>query len=119
MIAQPTSWSSTTTSPAEPPPTPSTWPSAARSFLRRSTTPLRHRPPLSSRGTAGSWWSVPFTEDLGSWVARQRWYAGKGHEPRFRILDTQPVIGAKRYLLMVDTASSPHLFPMHVVAGER
>lgn len=66
-----------------------------------------------------SWWSVQFTDDLGAWVARQRWYAGKSHEPRFRILDAQPAPGATRYLLMDDAGSLPALYqvPLAVVTS--
>ncbi|MCR2826994.1 phosphotransferase, partial [Microbacterium sp. zg.Y909] len=49
-------------------------------------------------------------EDLGAWVARQRWYAGKSHVPRFRILDVQPAPGATRYLLMDDAGAVPALY---------
>jgi predicted trehalose synthase len=65
---------------------------------------------------------VQFTDDLGAWVARQRWYAGKSHEPRFRILEARPVEGATRYLLMDDAGSLPALYHVplaHVAsAGE-
>ena len=59
-----------------------------------------------------------FTDDLGAWVARQRWYAGKSHAPRFRILDAQPVRGATRYLLMDDAGTRPALYnvPLAIVA---
>jgi predicted trehalose synthase len=57
---------------------------------------------------------VRFTDDLGAWVARQRWYAGKSHAPRFRILDAQPVIGATRYLLMDDAGTRPALYHVPV-----
>jgi trehalose synthase-fused probable maltokinase len=50
------------------------------------------------------------TDDLGAWVAQQRWYAGKSHDPRFRVLDTQPVPGATRYLLMDDAGTLPALY---------
>jgi maltokinase len=53
---------------------------------------------------------VGFTDDLGAWVARQRWYAGKSHTPRFWILDAQPVRGATRYLLMDDAGTLPTLY---------
>lgn len=53
---------------------------------------------------------MDFTDDLGAWVARQRWYAGKSHAPRFRILDAQPVPGATRYLLMDDAGTRPALY---------
>ncbi|MFE7846138.1 phosphotransferase [Microbacterium sp. NPDC057407] len=59
-----------------------------------------------------------FADDLGAWVARQRWYAGKSHRPRFRILETQPAGGATRYLLMDDEGARPTLYhvPLSVVA---
>lgn len=53
---------------------------------------------------------VHFTDEIGAWVAQQRWYAGKGHEPRFRLLDAQPVTGATRYLLMDDAGTLPALY---------
>jgi len=53
---------------------------------------------------------VQYTDDLGAWVAKQRWYAGKSHAPRFRILDAQPVAGATRYLLMDDAGALPVLY---------
>ncbi|MGC5170405.1 phosphotransferase [Microbacterium sp. DT81.1] len=58
-----------------------------------------------------------FTDDLGAWVAQQRWYAGKSHAPRFRVLDAQPVPGATRYLLMDDAGTLPALYhvPLAVV----
>jgi maltokinase len=59
-----------------------------------------------------------FTDDLGAWVVRQRWYAGKSHSPRLRILDAQPVRGATRYLLMDDAGTLPALYhvPLALVA---
>ena len=57
---------------------------------------------------------MPFVEDLSAWVARQRWYAGKGHEPRLRILDAQPAPGATRYLLMDDAGNLPTLYQVPV-----
>ncbi|KHK97765.1 hypothetical protein LK09_09665 [Microbacterium mangrovi] len=51
-----------------------------------------------------------FAEELGAWVAQQRWYAGKSHAPRFRILDEQPAPGATRYLLMDDAGTQPVLY---------
>ncbi|OYC97954.1 maltokinase N-terminal cap-like domain-containing protein [Microbacterium sp. Yaish 1] len=51
------------------------------------------------------------TDELGAWAARQRWYAGKSHRPRFRILDAQPAPGAAtRYLLMDDAGALPTLY---------
>lgn len=60
-----------------------------------------------------------FTDDLGAWVAQQRWYAGKSHDPRFRVLDVQPVRAATRYLLMDDAGTLPALYhvPLAVVRG--
>ena len=61
---------------------------------------------------------MQFTDDLGAWVAQQRWYAGKSHAPRFRVLDAQPVPGATRYLVMDDAGTRPVLYhvPLAVVA---
>ena len=53
---------------------------------------------------------MDFAEELNAWVVRQRWYAGKSHEPRFRILESQQVTGAMRYLLMDDAGSLPALY---------
>ena len=61
---------------------------------------------------------MQFTEDLSAWVARQRWYAGKSHEPRFRVLDAQPAPGATRYLLMDDAGSLPALYQVPVALAE-
>lgn len=49
-------------------------------------------------------------EDVAAWVAQQRWYAGKSHIPRFRLLDAQPAPGATRYLLMDDAGSPATLY---------
>ncbi len=51
-----------------------------------------------------------FTNDPSAWVARQRWYAGKSHEPKFRVLDSQPAPAATRYLFMDDAGSPPMLY---------
>lgn len=61
---------------------------------------------------------MQFTDDLGAWVAQQRWYAGKSHAPRFRVLDAQPVPEATRYLLMDDAGTLPALYhvPLSLVA---
>jgi len=61
---------------------------------------------------------VAFVDDLSAWVARQRWYAGKGHEPRLRILDAQPAPGATRYLLMDDAGNLPTLYQMPVALSD-
>lgn len=53
---------------------------------------------------------MSFTEDLSAWVSRQRWFAGKSHEPRLRVLDAQPIRGAVRYLVMDDAGSRPTLY---------
>jgi maltokinase len=58
---------------------------------------------------------VGFVEDVGAWIARQRWYAGKSHEPRFRILDAQPAHGATRYLVMDDAGTQPTLYQVPLV----
>lgn len=62
-----------------------------------------------------------FTDDLGAWVARQRWYAGKSHEPRFRVLDAPAIREATRYLLMDDAGSRPALYnvPVARVTADR
>lgn len=57
---------------------------------------------------------MQLTDDLGAWVARQRWYAGKSHRPRFRILDAQTVAEATRYLVMDDAGSLPTLYHVPV-----
>ena len=61
---------------------------------------------------------MAFVDDLSAWVARQRWYAGKGHEPRLRILDAQPAPGATRYLLMDDAGNLPTLYQMPVALSD-
>ena len=57
---------------------------------------------------------MPHADELGGWVAQQRWYAGKSHEPRFRLLDTQPAPHATRYLLMDDAGARPVLYHVPV-----
>ena len=47
-------------------------------------------------------------------MAQQRWYAGKSHQPRFRVLDAQPAPAATRYLLMDDAGSLPALYQVPV-----
>lgn len=59
------------------------------------------------------------TDDLNSWVARQRWYAGKSHQPRFRVLDAQPAAGATRYLVMDDEGARPTLYHVPVAVVEK
>jgi len=63
---------------------------------------------------------VQFADDLSNWVASQRWYAGKSHQPRFRVLDIQSAPDATRYLLMDDAGSLPALYqvPVASVAAE-
>lgn len=49
-------------------------------------------------------------------MTSERWYAGKSHTPRFRILDAQPAPGgATRYLLMDDAGSLPTLYQVPLV----
>ena len=59
---------------------------------------------------------MQFTDDLGAWVARQRWYAGKSHTPHFRVLAAQPAPDATRYLLMDDAGTLPALYQVPVAA---
>ena len=59
-----------------------------------------------------------FVDEVGAWIVRQRWYAGKSHEPRFRILDAQPAAGATRYLVMDDAGSLPTLYQVPLVHAE-
>lgn len=61
---------------------------------------------------------MQFLDNLGSWVSHQRWYAGKSHEPHFRILETQQLVGATRYLLMDDAGSLPVLYQVPVATVE-
>ena len=62
---------------------------------------------------------MSFTDQLRAWVAQQRWYAGKSHAPRFRVLDAQPVTGATRYLVMDDAGTLPTLYHVPIaVASE-
>lgn len=84
-----------------------------------ATTARIARPALSPEAPAAPWWSVTFSDDLGAWVARQRWYAGKSHAPRFRILDEQAAPAATRYLLMDDAGAVPALYqvPLAVAAA--
>ncbi|QCQ17159.1 maltokinase N-terminal cap-like domain-containing protein [Microbacterium sp. RG1] len=58
---------------------------------------------------------MDITDEVGTWVAQQRWYAGKSHEPHFRVLDAQPAPAATRYLLMDDAGTLPALY--HVPVG--
>jgi hypothetical protein len=54
--------------------------------------------------------------ELGAWAARQRWYAGKSHEPRFRLIDQQPVPGATRFVVMDDAGERPTLYQVPISA---
>jgi hypothetical protein len=56
--------------------------------------------------------------ELGAWAARQRWYAGKSHEPRFRLIDQQPVPGATRFLVMDDAGERPTLYQVPISARD-
>lgn len=58
-----------------------------------------------------------FVEDVGTWIVDRRWYAGKSHEPRFRLLDAQPAPEATRYLVMDDAGSAPILYHVPLSAG--
>jgi len=57
-------------------------------------------------------------EDVGAWMVRQRWYAGKGHTPRLRLLDAQPVPHATRYLVMDDAGERPTLYQVPLVEAD-
>lgn len=59
-----------------------------------------------------------WTDELGAWAARQRWYAGKSHEPRFRLIDQQPVPGATRFLVMDDAGERPTLYQVPISARD-
>ena len=63
--------------------------------------------------------SVRFEDDLGAWVARQRWYAGKSHEPRFRVLDARPTTGATTYFVMDDAGAVPTLYNVPLAHSDR
>nr|WP_194424216.1 phosphotransferase [Microbacterium aquimaris] len=49
-------------------------------------------------------------------MTTQRWYAGKGHQPRLRILDAQPgPADSMRYLVMDDAGTLPTLYHVPLV----
>lgn len=58
-----------------------------------------------------------FVDDLAGWLVRQRWYAGKSHAPRLRLLDAQPRAGATDYLVMDDAGALPTLYQVPLVAA--
>ena len=59
---------------------------------------------------------MDFIDALAAWMTTQRWYAGKGHQPRLRILDAQPgPAGSTRYLVMDDAGTLPTLYHVPLV----
>ncbi len=59
---------------------------------------------------------MDFIDALVAWMTTQRWYAGKGHQPRLRILDAQPgPAGSTRYLVMDDAGTLPTLYHVPLV----
>jgi predicted trehalose synthase len=64
---------------------------------------------------------VPFVDELSAWIIGQRWFAGKSHEPRLRVIDAQAAPGrATRYLVMDDAGARPTLYqvPIAMAAGD-
>lgn len=58
---------------------------------------------------------MPFVDDLSAWMISQRWFAGKSHVPRLRVVDARPAPGgATRYLLMDDAGARPTLYQVPV-----
>ncbi|MDZ8200562.1 hypothetical protein RZO50_03500 [Microbacterium sp. SSW1-59] len=61
---------------------------------------------------------MDFLDALATWMTTQRWYAGKGHQSRLRILDAQPgPAGSTRYLVMDDAGTLPTLYHVPLVAA--
>ncbi|GAA1948451.1 maltokinase N-terminal cap-like domain-containing protein [Microbacterium aquimaris] len=59
---------------------------------------------------------MDFIDALAGWMTTQRWYAGKGHQPRLRILDAQPgPADSMRYLVMDDAGTLPTLYHVPLV----
>ncbi|MBN9605367.1 MAG: hypothetical protein J0G30_02000 [Actinomycetales bacterium] len=58
-------------------------------------------------------------ESLREWMPRQRWFAGKGHSPRLRLLDAQPDGPATRYLVMDDAGWLPTLYHVPLCHASR
>ncbi len=59
-----------------------------------------------------------FLDDLSSWLARQRWYAGKDHAPHLRIIAAQPApAGATRYLVMDEGGALPVLYHVPLIGA--
>jgi predicted trehalose synthase len=63
---------------------------------------------------------MPLTDVLETWMPLQRWFAGKGHAPRLRLLET--VSGADpavtTYLVMDEAGAIPVLYQVPLVACE-
>ena len=61
-------------------------------------------------------------ESISGWIIRQRWYAGKGHVPRLRILSADPVptddpeATVSVLLVMDDEGHVPTLYQVPIVA---
>ncbi|MAP64707.1 MAG: hypothetical protein CMH34_13425 [Microbacterium sp.] len=61
---------------------------------------------------------MDFLDALAAWMTTQRWYAGKGHQSRLRILAAQPgLAGSTRYLVMDDAGTLPTLYHVPLVAA--
>jgi predicted trehalose synthase len=55
---------------------------------------------------------------LSAWIPHQRWFSGKAHQPRLRILEAAPGVcpGAVTYFVMDDAGARPTLYQVPVVA---